>query len=263
MPDPSRNALEPQELTSKPPLAGKCALVTGGARRIGAAIVRALHGNGATVALHYRDSQRDARALAEELNAQRANSLQLVQADLLEDGAIAQVVTATLQAAGRLDILINNASSFYPTRVGSIKDADWDDLFGTNAKAPLFLAQAAASHLRATHGCVINLIDIHAFRPLAEHPVYCAAKAALCMLTRSLAQELAPEVRVNGIAPGSILWPEAALSEEEKQAILRTTPLGRQGRPDDIGGAALYLVRAPFVTGQIIAVDGGRSIGGW
>jgi len=239
----------------------QCVLITGGARRVGAAIVRCLHGGGARVVLHYRSSHAAAEALAAELNESRPGSVSLVAADLLQDHAPDTLVDAALSAYGRLDLLINNASSFYPTPVGKITMADWDDLMGSNLKAPLFLSQAAAPYLRKSRGSIINLVDIHGLRPLKAHPVYSAAKAGLAMLTRSLARELGPEVRVNGIAPGPVLWPEGELNEELKQEIVAKTALKRYGTPEDIARTALFLARdAPFITGQIIAVDGGRSI---
>jgi pteridine reductase len=242
-------------------LRDQCVLITGGARRVGAAIVRCLHGAGARVVVHYRSSRAAAETLAAELNESRPGSVTLVAADLLRDDAPDALVDATLSAYGRLDLLINNASSFYPTPVGKITRADWDDLMGSNLKAPLFLSQAAAAHLRTSRGSIINLVDIHGLRPLKAHPVYSAAKAGLAMLTRSLARELGPEVRVNGIAPGPVLWPEGELNEELKQEIVAKTALKRYGTPEDIARTALFLARdAPFITGQIIAVDGGRGI---
>jgi pteridine reductase len=242
-------------------LAGQVVLVTGGARRIGAAMARALHAEGARVLVHYRSSASAAHSLAAELNAARPGSAALHAADLLDDGAAAQLVAAALGAFGRLDILINNASSFYPTPVGGITAAQWDDLMGSNLKAPLFLSQAAAPHLRERGGLIINMLDIHASRPLKAHPVYCAAKAGLAMLTRSLARELGPQIRVNGIAPGPVMWPETEMDDALKREIIGKTALGRQGTPADIARTALFLARdAPYITGQIIAVDGGRGI---
>jgi pteridine reductase len=242
-------------------LRDQCVLITGGARRVGAAIVRCLHGAGARVVVHYRSSHTDAVALAAELNESRPGSVTTIAADLLEAAAPDALVGASLRAYGRLDILINNASSFHPTPVGQITMADWDDLVGSNLRAPLFLSQAAAPYLRTTRGLIINLVDIHGLRPLKAHPVYSAAKAGLAMLTRSLARELGPEVRVNGIAPGPVLWPEGELNEALKQEIVAKTALKRYGTPEDIARTALFLARdAPFITGQIIAVDGGRSI---
>jgi pteridine reductase len=242
-------------------LRGQCVLITGGARRVGAAIVRCLHAAGADLVVHYRSSRDAAAGLAAELNESRPGSVTIVAADLLDDAAPDALVATALRAYGRLDILINNASSFYPTPVGQITISDWDDLMGSNLKAPLFLSQAAASHLRTSRGSIINLVDIHGLRPLKTHPVYSAAKAGLAMLTRSLARELGPEVRVNGIAPGPVLWPAGELDEALKQEIVEKTALKRYGTPEDIARTALFLARdAPFITGQIIAVDGGRSV---
>ena len=237
-------------------------LVTGAARRIGAAIVTRLHANGARVAIHYRGSDGEARQLANSLNEQRPDSANTFQADLLQGEDIGSLVENVIAWSGRLDALVNNASTFYPTPVGTITEKEWDDLVGSNFKAPLFLSQAAAPHLRKTGGGIVNIVDIHAQRPLRDHPVYGPAKAALAMLTRSLAKDLAPDIRVNGVSPGAILWPEDGMSESNQQTILRQVPLKRAGDPDDIAGCVLFLLRdAPYVTGQIIAVDGGRSIG--
>lgn len=249
---------------SKPPpsLAGQWALVTGAGVRIGAAIARSLHAAGAGVAVHYRRSAAPAEALVAELNAARPGSAFAVQAELLDTARLPALVERVLDGAGRLDILVNNASSFYPTPLGEITEAQWNDLMGTNLKAPLFLAQAAADELRARRGNIVNIVDVHATRPLRQHLVYGPAKAGLAMLTRSLARDLAPEVRVNGVSPGAILWPESGWSEKARASVLRQVPLGRVGEPEDIAGCVLYLVRdATYVTGQIIAVDGGRSIG--
>jgi pteridine reductase len=236
-------------------------LITGGARRVGAEIVRALHAAGARVLLHYRSSQAAANALADELNGARRGSVAIHGANLLEDTAPQALVAAALREFGRVDILINNASSFYPTPVGEITTAQWDDLVGSNLKAPLFLSQAAAPSLRAHHGLIINMLDIHGLRPLHAHPVYSAAKAGLAMLTRSLARDLGPEIRVNGIAPGPVLWPENDLDDSLKREIIGKTALKRQGTARDVARTALFLAQdAPYVTGQIIAVDGGRSI---
>jgi pteridine reductase len=244
------------------PLAGQAVLVTGAARRVGAAIARKLHGAGANVLLHYKTSVKAAEALARELNDARAESARTLQADLLDVNQLAPLIDAAVAAFGRLDILVNNASTFYPTPMGTISAHDWDDLIGTNVKAPLFLSQAAAAALRKSAGLIINLVDIHASRPLKQFAVYCTAKAALAMLTRSLAGELAPEVRVNGIAPGPIMWPDDAPDAETKAKIISQTLLQRQGSPDDVARTALFLAAdAPYITGQILAVDGGRSVG--
>jgi pteridine reductase len=245
-------------------LHGRTALVTGGARRLGAAIVRALHARGANVLLHYRGSAGAAQALAAELNACRTGSVELHAADLLDVAALPGLVAAATRAFGRLDVLVNNASTFYPTPVGEITLAQWDDLTGTNLRAPLFLSQAAAPALREAGGCIVNLVDIHAQRPLKRHPVYCAAKAGLWMLTQSLARELAPEVRVNGVAPGPVLWPDGPMDADVQARILERTALRRIGSPEDIAKAVLFFVAdAPYVTGQILPVDGGRTVGGF
>lgn len=244
------------------PLDGRVALVTGAARRIGAAIVTRLHAEGARVAIHYRGSAREAESLAVKLNAARADSARSFRADLNDTAALPALVASVIDWAGGLDILVNNASTFYPTPLGDISEADWDDLVGSNLKGPLFLSQAAMPSLRARRGAIVNLVDIHAQRPLKDHTVYGSAKAGLAMLTRALAKDLAPEIRVNGVSPGAILWPEDGLGDDAKRGILDQVPLGRPGDPDDIAGTVLYLVRdASYVTGQIITVDGGRSIG--
>ena len=243
-------------------LADKCALVTGASRRIGAAIARRLHAEGASVAIHYRHSKTEADEICNRLNTIRVDSARLFQADLNAGGELIGLIDMVVEWSGRLDILVNNASSFYPTPLGQITEENWSDLVGSNLKAPLFLAQAAAPHLRASHGNIVNIIDIHAYRPLRDHAVYGAAKAGLVMLTRSLAKDLAPEVRANGVAPGAISWPENGMSDSVKQEIIDQVPLQRTGAPEDIAGCVVYLVRdASYVTGQIIAVDGGRSLG--
>jgi pteridine reductase len=243
-------------------LAGKWVLITGAAKRIGACIARTLHENGANIAIHYRGSADAAEQLAAELNNARPDSAIIVQADLLDTQRLAGLVEEVIAHAGRLDVLLNNASTFYPTPLDEVTEAHWDDLLGTNLKAPLFLSQAAAPHLRKSQGMIINIVDIHAQRPLRNHPVYGPAKAALGMLTRSLARDLAPDIRVNGVSPGAILWPEDGMSEKMEQTILKQVPLKRTGEPADIARTILFLVKdAPYITGQIIAVDGGRSIG--
>lgn len=240
----------------------KVCLVTGGGRRIGAEIVRGLHEAGASVAIHYLRSAADAETLATELNAKRKGSAATVAGDLRDTEHLPRIILSTEKQFGQLDVLVNNASGFYPTPLGTIGDKHWQDLFGSNAKAPLFLAQAAAASLRETRGSIINMVDIHARRPLRDHLVYGAAKAALAMLTKGLARELAPEVRVNGIAPGPILWPKHGLDETTQKKIVERTALKRVGTPADIVSCILYLLQdADYVTGQIIAVDGGRSIG--
>jgi pteridine reductase len=243
-------------------LVGKVVLVTGAARRIGAAIVTRLHANGARVAIHYRGSAQEAENLATRLNEERPDSAATFQADLLDTEQGSRLISAVSNWAGRLDCLVNNASSFYPTPVGSITEDHWEDLIGSNLKAPLFLSQAAVPQLQEHTGVIINIVDIHAQRPLRNHAVYGPAKAGLAMLTRSLAKDLAPHIRVNGVSPGAILWPEDGMSDAAQKTILRQVPLQRPGDPDDIAGCVLYLWRdATYVTGQIIAVDGGRSIG--
>lgn len=243
-------------------LTGQVALVTGAAKRLGAAMARTLHEDGANVVVHYRSSRTAAEQLVAQLNARRPGSAYAVECDVLDTASLPQLVDAVVEHYGRLDILINNASSFFPTPVGAITTAQWDDLIGTNLRAPLFLAQAAAVHLKRSRGLILNMVDIHGQRPLPAHPVYSAAKAGLIMLTRSLARELGPEVRVNGIAPGPVLWPERGLAPELQEEIIRKTVLQRHGEPDDIARAVLFFAKnAPFVTGQILAIDGGRSIG--
>jgi pteridine reductase len=241
----------------------RAVLVTGGARRIGAAIARCLHAAGARVVLHCHRSRAEADALCAELNEKRSHSCAVVQGDLLDTAGIARIVRAGAAAFGRLDGLVNNASSFYPTPFGTIGEREWEDLLGTNLRAPLFLAQAAAAPLRAARGAIVNVVDIHAERPLKDFAVYSAAKAGLTGLTRALALELAPEVRVNGVAPGAILWPDDGrhFDPAERSRITSQTPLARTGNPDDIAGAVKYfLFEAPFVTGQVLAVDGGRGL---
>jgi len=238
------------------------ALITGGAHRIGATTARTLHAHGINLVLHYRNSATAAEQLADELNALREDSIQLVQGDLHETARLPTLIEAAVDCWGRLDILVNNASAFYPTPVGTVTEAQWDDLMDSNLKAPFFLAQAAAPYLREHHGSIINIVDIHAERPLKAHPVYSMAKAGLVMMTRSLARELGPEVRVNGVAPGAILWPEQGLDDSDKEDIVSRTALKRRGEPLDIARAVLFLIReADYMTGQIMTVDGGRSLG--
>jgi pteridine reductase len=238
-------------------------LVTGAARRIGAAIARALHRGGARVVLHCRRSRDEAETMAAELNGLRPASCAIVQADLLQVAALPRLAEDAARAFGRLDGLVNNASSFAPTPFGAIDAAQWEDLIGSNLRAPLFLSQAAAPHLRESRGAIVNVVDIHAERPLRDYLVYSIAKSGLAGLTRALALELGPGVRVNGVAPGAILWPEGGqhFDAAEKSRILEQTPLERIGSPEDVAGAVKYLLfDAPFVTGQILAVDGGRSL---
>ena len=241
---------------------GKVVLITGGAKRVGAAICRRLHGAGASLMLHYRASAGEARLLQAELNGARADSVALIQADLLDLKALPSLVDQTVQRFGRLDALVNNASSFYASPIGEITSAIWDDLMGTNLRAPLFLAQAAAPALRKAQGAIVNIADIHAERPLKSYIVYSVAKSGLVALTRSLARELAPEVRVNAVAPGPILWPDDdAFDEVSRQRIISHTLLKREGTPDDIAKAVHFLLAdATYVTGETINVDGGRHI---
>ena len=237
-------------------------LVTGGGKRIGAAIVRSLHAAEANVAIHYRSSDAEAKRLSADLNHQRSDSSITLQADLNQVDAIETMIAELVASCGRLDALVNNASSFYPTPLGSISEAQWDDLIGSNLKAPLFLCQAALPHLQASRGAIVNLVDIHAQRPLRDHVVYGPAKAGLAMLTRALAKDLGPDIRVNGVAPGAILWPDEDMSDKVKASIVKQVPLKRSGEPADIARTVLFLLRdAPYITGQIIAVDGGRSVG--
>jgi len=237
------------------------ALITGAAKRIGAEISRTLHAEGANIVIHYRSSKDEAEALCNELNALRADSAIVLQADLLNVSELDPLTKKAADYWGSLNVLVNNASSFYPTPVGKITEAHWDDLMGSNLKAPLFLSQAATPYLKSSQGNIINIVDIHGFRPMKEHPVYCAAKAGLAMLTQSLARELGPEIRVNGVAPGAILWPENDLDEQTQQLILDRTALKRQGEPKDIAATVRFLIRdADYITGQVIPVCGGRSL---
>ena len=242
-------------------LTGKTVLITGGARRVGAAIARELHAAGANLAVHYRKSSGEAEKLAGALNAARPGSAAIVQAELLEIARLPALVEFAQRTFGGLDMLVNNASSFYPTKIGEITPQAWDDLLGTNLKVPTFLSQAAAPALRKSRGLILNIVDIHALRPLRDHTVYCTAKAGLHMLTRSLAKELGPEVRVNGIAPGPILWPEGQSDANKQAKIIERTILKRMGSPTDIARTALFFAaQAPYITGQVLAVDGGRSV---
>lgn len=239
----------------------KTVLITGAAKRIGAEISRMLHADGMNIVIHYRSSKDEAQALCNELNALRADSAIILQADLHQTSELATLVQQATDYWGRLDVLVNNASTFYPTPVGDITEAHWDDLMGSNLKAPLFLSQAAMPHLRNSQGSIINIVDIHAFRPMKEHPVYCAAKAGLAMLTQSLARELGPNVRVNGVAPGAIIWPSSEMDKLTQEAILDRTALKRQGEPRDIAATVRFLIRdADYITGQVIPVCGGRSL---
>jgi len=243
------------------PLSGApVALITGAARRVGATIARRLHAEGFDLALHYRSSTDDMLALEQELEAARPGSALAIRAELADPGASDSLIAATLTRFGRLDALINNASSFYPTPIGAANQDDWDLLFASNARAPFFLCQAAAPHLRVTRGSIVNLVDVYAERPLAQHTLYCMAKAALLMMTLSLAKELGPEVRVNAVAPGAVLWPEGGKPSAEQQALLDKTTLKRPGTPDDVAEAVGFLLRAEYTSGQVLRVDGGRAV---
>ena len=241
---------------------GKVVLITGGAKRVGAATCRRLHSAGANIMLHYRVSAGEARLLQAELNHQRKDSVALIQADLLDTAKLPAMVEQTVQSFGRLDALVNNASSFFQTPVGEITTAAWEDLIGTNLRAPLFLSQAAAPALKKSLGAIVNITDIHAERPLKNYVVYSVAKAGLVGLTRSLARELAPDVRVNAVAPGPILWPDdESFDELSRQRIISHTPLKREGTPEDIAKAVHFLLaEATYVTGETINVDGGRHV---
>ncbi|HWZ62419.1 MAG TPA: pteridine reductase [Steroidobacteraceae bacterium] len=259
-----RRATEPSPELPAPSraLEGKTVLVTGGARRIGATIARVLHAASANVLLHYHRSAEDAARLAAELNAVRAGSASLAECDLLDITRHAALIARCLEVFGGLDILVNNASTFYPTPVGEITEPEWDDLIGTNLKVPLFLSQAAAPALHGRGGLIINLADIHGLRALRRYPVYSLAKAGVIMLTRSLARELGPHVRVNAVAPGPVMWPEHGLDPALQARITQRTALKRAGSAVDVARACLYFAsEAQYVTGQILAVDGGRSIG--
>jgi len=244
-------------------LDGRWALVTGAAKRIGAVVASTLHAAGANVAIHYNRSAAEAEQLAASLNRRRGKSAFTVAADMLDVAAVERLAAQVLEHTdGRLDVLVNNASNFYPTPIGTITLEQWDDLLGSNLKAPLFLSQALVPALRAARGVIVNIVDVHSQRPLRDHPVYGAAKAGLAMLTRSLAKDLGPHIRVNGVSPGAILWPDEGMSDALRAGIIKQTALKRSGEPEDIAAAVLFLVRdAPYVTGQIIAVDGGRSVG--
>jgi pteridine reductase len=244
------------------PPEGKVALITGGAHRIGAAIARELHAQGMRLVIHYHASEAAAHALQAELHQTRPDSVMLVRGDLLNgDKLYRNLVFETVESFGQIDVVVNNASRFYATPVGETGESQWDDIVGTNLKAPFFLSQAAAPHLKKTGGCIVNIADVYGDRPLLNFPVYSIAKAGLIMLTKSLARELGPEVRVNAIAPGAILWPEAGIDEMSKQRVVSRTPLKRAGDTGDIARTALFLVRdAGFITGQVLVVDGGRWV---
>ena len=239
------------------------AFITGSAKRLGRQTAITLHNAGYKVIIHCNHSRDDAAALAHTLNQQRANSAAVLQADLLDEQGWSTLAASATDCFGRLDVLVNNASSFFPTPIAQSSTAHWQDLFGSNVKAPYFLSQALAPELAKQRGAIINMVDIHAEKPLSGHSLYCMAKAALLMMTKSLALELAPTITVNGIAPGAILWPpeqSVQLSEQDKAAILRQIPLNTLGSPQDIANTVLFLVQSPYITGQILAVDGGRSL---
>jgi pteridine reductase len=244
------------------PLEGKVALVTGGAHRLGAAIARHLHAHGMKLVIHYHDSETAAHALQQELHATRPESVMLVRGDLRNgDKLYRNLVFETVESFDRLDVLVNNAARFYETPFGDTREEQWDDIMNTNLRAPYFLSQTAAPHLKKFGGCIVNISDLYADRPLPNYPVYSMSKAGLVMMTRALARELGPEVRVNAVAPGAILWPEKGLDEMSKQRIVSRTLLKRSGQPEDVAAAVLYLVRdALYTTGQVLAVDGGRSV---
>ena len=240
----------------------KWALVTGGAKRIGATIAETLHNRGFNVAIHYNSSSDAADQLCAQLNEKKQDSSIAIGADLIDQYALENLIPSLIETTQRLDVLVNNASTFYPTPIEKIALEDWENLFGTNLKAPLFLSKYAAKYLKQSKGNIINIIDIHSKKPLKEHPIYGSAKSGLAMLTRSLASDLAPDVRVNGISPGLILWPENNLSEQVKNNILLQIPLKKIGTSEDIANCVVFLIKnAPYITGEIIAVDGGRSIG--
>ncbi|MBT3137035.1 pteridine reductase [Alteromonas sp. ALT199] len=247
-------------MTNSGPVALPVALITGAAKRIGAAMACKLHSEGYRVIIHYGHSKNDAFALAEKLNSQRANSATCLQANLCDSDEVNALGQGALNVWGQLDVLVNNASSFYPTPVGNISQDDWDSLVGSNVKGPLFLSQALAPALEANKGCIINMVDMHIDRPLPKHSVYLMAKSGLASLTQSLAIDLAPKVRVNGIAPGAILWPEREMDDAEKDKLLSSIPLGELGTPEDIANTLSFLISAPYITGQIIYVDGGRGL---
>jgi len=237
------------------------ALITGAAKRIGSHTTRTLHAAGYNIIIHYRSSHDEADTLADFLNDQRADSACVAQADLNDSNSYQQLVDEAHAQWSRLDVLVNNASSFYPTPVGDMNMDNWNDLVNSNMRAPLFLSQAATPYLKQNAGCIINMVDVHAQRPMKDHPIYCAAKAGLVMITMSLAKELGPEIRVNAVAPGAILWPDNDMPDDTKTTILDRTALKRPGEPDDIANTILFLVRdAPYITGQVIAVDGGRLL---
>lgn len=239
----------------------KTILITGGAKRIGRQMAITLHAAGHNIIVHYRSSTALANELVTQLNNDRANSAAALQGELLDTKAIPRLVSQAVKLFGNLDVLINNASTFYPTPIGIIEEDFWNDLVGSNLKAPAFMVKSCLPHLRKNNGCIINIVDIHARRPMSNHPIYCSAKAGLEMLTKSLARDLAPEVRVNGVSPGAILWPENDSGMAAQDEVLTQIPMGRMGHPQDIAKLVQFLIDdADYITGQIIAVDGGRSV---
>lgn len=248
-------------LTLPPPESMPVALVTGGGRRIGAEIVRVLHAADYRLVIHYSRSTAEAVELAAELNSKRANSASLVSGNLQDFASYQAIADEAVNAYGRLDLLVNNASTFHPTPVGDITESAWDDLLGSNLKAPTFLSQALVPALKRSQGNIVNIVDVHARQPMAAHSVYCSAKAGLQMLTLSLAKELGPDIRVNGVAPGAILWADNESDAQQQAEIVSRTALKRMGSPADIAQAVLYLAGAGYVTGHILDVDGGRSLG--
>lgn len=240
----------------------KCALITGAAKRIGAAIAIKLHDAGFNITLHYRHSQNEAIALAQQLNKMRAGSVITLQADLLDDIAQQKLVDSHIAHWGNLDVLVNNASRFYPTPINSATRAQWQDVMGSNVEAPFFLSQKCFPFLKKTHGSIINIVDIYSQKPLTQHPIYSISKAGIAMLTKTLATELAPDIRVNSISPGNILWPSDNIPNEAlQQKMLSNIPLRRQGEPNDIAETVLFLINQPYMTGQLVNVDGGKSLG--
>jgi pteridine reductase len=246
---------------SQTAVARPVALVTGGAKRVGAVIARRLHAAGYDLALHHRRSVAEASALQADLERERPGSVLLLQAELAEFDRLPEMLARCIGRFGRLDALVNNASAFFPTPIGGTQPKHWDELFASNARAPFFLAQAAVPHLRAARGAIVNLADIYAERPLPQHSVYCMAKAALAMMTLALAKELGPDIRVNAVAPGAVLWPEAGKAYADQQTLIANTALQRAGTPEDVAEAVRWLLQdAHYTTGQILRVDGGRSL---
>ena len=239
----------------------KTILITGGAKRIGRQIAITLHQAGHSIVVHYRSSAGPAAELVKQLNADRENSAVALQGELLDTDSIPTLVANAAEAFGGIDVLINNASTFYPTPIELLEEEFWNDLVGSNLKAPAFMVKACAPYIRERNGSIINIVDIHARKPMANHPIYCSAKAGLEMLTMSLARDLAPSIRVNGVSPGAILWPEDDSGMANQAEVLEKIPMGRMGKPEDISKLVRFLVdEADYMTGQIIAVDGGRSV---